>query len=197
MRIAPVGIVHSGDFPGTLADTVEACLPTHGMTLAISAAAVSYAVYEAMTDTATIESVLAAAQRGAVDGRQHGAWMWTPPREHRIALAVRLVREAADATARDALYNYIGVDITVTETITAFALVALAEGNPMRAALHAARMGGDADTIGAIASAVCGALSGIGAIDRDLLMTVERTNGLDLARVAQGLASGERDARGL
>lgn len=211
MRIAPVGIVHAGDFAATLADTVEACLPTHGTTLAISAAAaVSYAVCEAMTERATVESVLAAAQRGAVDARQHGAWVWTPPLEHRIALAVRLVREAAiatasrivggtasrhpfgeapdEASARTALYEYIGVDIAVTESIpTAFGLVALTAGDPRRAVLDAAQIGGDTDTIGAIAGAVCGALSGIAAMDLDLLATVEKANGLDLAQVARGL----------
>jgi ADP-ribosylglycohydrolase len=142
-----------------------------------------------MTEQATVESVLAAAQRGAVDGRQHGAWVWTPLLEQRIALAVRLVRESADeAAAREALYQYIGVDIAVTETIpTAFGLVALTAGDPQRAVLHAAQLGGDTDTIGAIAGAVCGALSGIEAIDRDLLTTVEKANGLDLARTAQGL----------
>ncbi len=190
MRIAPVGIVHAGDFPATLADTVEACLPTHGTTLAISAAAaVSYAVCEAMTEQATVDSVLAAARRGAVDGREQGAWVWTPLLEHRIALAVRLVRESADeAAAREALYRYVGVDIAVTETVpTAFGLVALSAGDPQRAVLHAAQLGGDTDTIGAIAGAVCGALSGIEAIDRNLLAKVEKANGLDLACVARGL----------
>ena len=201
MRIAPVGIVHAGDFAATLADTVQACLPTHGTTLGISAAAVvSYAVCEAMTDGATVESVLAAAQRGAVEGRQHGTWVWTPPLEHRIALAVRLVREVAtasrhrlgemsdEAAACQALYQYIGVDIAVTESVpTAFGLVALTGGDPQRAVLCAAQMGGDTDTIGAIAGAVCGALSGIEAIDRDLLATVEEANGLHLAHTARGL----------
>lgn len=192
MRIAPVGIVNAGDFAATLADTVEACLPTHGTNLAISgAAAVSYAVCEAMTEQATLGSVLAAAQRGAEEGRQHGAWVWAPLLEHRIALALRLVREAPDgATARRALYQYIGVDIAVTESIpTAFGLVALTAGDPQRAVLHAAQIGGDTDTIGAIAGAVCGALSGIASLDRDLLATVERANGLDLAQVARGLVA--------
>lgn len=192
MRIAPVGIVHPGDFAATLADTVEACLPTHGTTLAISAAAaVSYAVCEAMTERATIESVLSAAQRGAVEGRQHGAWVWTPLLEHRIALAVRLVSESPDEVAgRQALYRYIGVDIAVSESIpTALGLVALSAGDPQRAVLHAAQIGGDTDTIGAIAGAVCGALSGIEAIDRHLLATVEKANGLDLAQVARDLVT--------
>ena len=57
----------------------------------------------------------------------------------------------------------------------------------MRAVRYAANIGGDTDTIGAIAGAICGALRGIEAVDRALLAEVERVNGLDLAPVAQGL----------
>lgn len=192
MRVAPVGIVHAGHFDRVLADTAEACLPTHGTTLAISgAAAVAFAVCEAMTDTATVDSVLQAAMRGAVEGREHGAWVWTAPLEHRITLAVRLVQEAQGETmARDSLYRYVGVDITVSESVpTALGLVALAEGDPMRAVLNAAQMGGDTDTIGAIAGAICGALSGIRTVDQEMLSVVERANGLNLAKVAESLVA--------
>ncbi len=192
MRIAPVGIVNAGNLEGTLQDTVEACLPTHGTTLAISgAAAVACAIAEAMRDDASLDAVLQAGMGGATRGRQHGAWAWTPPLEQRIALAVRLVREAEnEAEALQALYNYVGVDMLVTESIpTAFGLAALAEGDPMRAVRYAANIGGDTDTIGAIAGAICGALRGIGAVDRAMLAEVERVNGLDLAAVAHGLVS--------
>ncbi len=192
MRIAPVGIVNAGNLEGALQDTVEACLPTHGTTLAISgAAAVACAVAEAMRDDATLEAVLEAATEGAIRGRQHGACVWTPPLERRIALAVRLAREAeGEAKALQALYDYVGVDMLVTESIpTAFGLVALAEGDPMRAVRYAANIGGDTDTIGAIAGAICGALRGIAAVDRAMLAEVERVNGLDLAAVARGLVS--------
>jgi ADP-ribosylglycohydrolase len=192
MRVAPIGIVHAGDLEAALADAVEACMPTHGTMLAISGAtAVASAVCEAMTEGATVESVLEAAARGAAAGRKHGAWVWTPLLEERIALALRLVREAADdVEARRALYRYVGVDISVAESVaTAFGLVALAKGDPMRAVLHAAQIGGDTDTIGAIAGAVCGALSGVGAIDAEMLATVEGVNGLALAEVARGLVA--------
>ena len=192
MRIAPVGIVNAGNLEGALLDTVEACLPTHGTTLAISgAAAVACAVAEAMRDDASLDLVLEAAAEGAVRGRQHGAWVWTPPLERRIALAVRLVHEAeGKAEALQALYDYVGVDMLVTESIpTAFGLVALAEGNPMRAVRYAANIGGDTDTIGAIAGAICGALRGIGAVDRAMLAEVERVNGLDLETVAWSLVA--------
>ncbi len=190
MRVAPVGIVHAGDFEGALADAVEASIPTHGATLALSAAvAVACAVSEALREDATLDEVLEAGMAGAVRGREFGAWVWTPLLEKRIELALRLVRQAEnEAQAMRSLYDYVGVDLTVTESVpTAFGLVALAEGDPMRAVCYAANIGGDTDTIGAIAGAICGALAGIESLDRVLLAEVERVNGLDLAAVAQGL----------
>jgi ADP-ribosylglycohydrolase len=195
MRVAAIGIVHAGDEQAALHDTVEASLPTHGTTLAISAAAaVSFAVAEAMTKGATVDSILLAAQRGAVEGRGFGSWVWTPLLEHRVALAVQLVRDAPDETsALQGLYRTIGVDMAVTESIpTAFALVALYGGQPMPAVLSASRLGGDCDTIGAIAGAVCGALTGIQALDRELLDRVTRVNGLDLEDTARGLLAASR-----
>lgn len=191
MRVAPVGIVNAGDRARALNDTVESCLPTHGTTLAISAAAaVSFAVGEAMTETATAESVLAAAKEGAVQGRQFGSWVWTPPLEARIDLAVRIVREAQDHQAALAsLYGSVGVGIEVTESIpTALALVSLFDGQPMPAITAASRLGGDSDTIGAIAGAICGALTGIEGIDAKLLARITSANGFDLEHTARGLA---------
>ena len=190
MRVAPVGIVHAGDLEGALADAVQASLPTHGTTLALSAAAaVACAVAAAMGDDASLEGVLEAGMEGAVRGREFGTWVWTPPLEKRIELAWRLVRQADnEAGAVRALYDYSGVDLVVTESVpTAFGLVALAQGDPMRAVLYAANIGGDTDTMGAIAGAICGALRGIDAVDQALLAEVERVNAFDLGAVAWGL----------
>jgi ADP-ribosylglycohydrolase len=191
MRVAPVGIVNAGDRAGALRDTIESCLPTHGTTLAISAAAaISFAVCEAMTEKATMNNVLEAARQGAAEGRQFGAWVWTPIIEARIDLALRIIREAKDqSTALADLYHSVGVGIEVTESIpTALGLVALYDGQPMPAVLAASRLGGDSDTIGAIAGAICGALSGIQAIDRRLLARISKVNRFDLEQTARGLA---------
>lgn len=190
MRVAPIGIVRAGNFAATLADTVEACLPTHNTALAISgAAAISFAIAAAMRDDASLDSVLEAAMEGAAQGRQHGAWVWTPPLETRITLAVRLVREAeSERRALQALYDYVGVDMLISESIpTALGLAVLANGDPMLAVRYGANIGGDTDTIGAIAGAVSGALQGIGAVDRSLLNEVEQVNRLNLEKVARGL----------
>lgn len=192
MRVAPVGIVNAGDRATTLADTVESCLPTHGTTLAISAAAaVSFAVAEAMTGSASVDTILAAAKEGAEQGRQFGSWVWTPPLEARIDLAIRIVREAHNVEAALAgLFGSVGVGIEVTESIpTALGLVDLYHGQPMPAVVAASRLGGDSDTIGAITGAICGALTGIQAIDRSLLARISAANGFDLEQTARGLAN--------
>lgn len=192
MRVAPIGIVHPGDFGGALRDAVEASLPTHGTQAGISAATtVACAIAEAMREEATVESVLERAMAGAVQGREHGAWVWTAPIERRIALALRLVHEATDERAAlRALYDYVGVDLTVVESVpTAFGLIELAGGDPMRAVIYAANIGGDTDTIGAIAGAVCGALRGVEAVDGELLRQVEEVNHLGLERVASELVA--------
>jgi len=192
MRIAPVGIVNGGDLDRALQDTVEASLPTHGTTLAISgAAAVAFAIASAMDRAATLDSVLEAAMEGAIRGRQHGNWTWTPPIEKRIELALQFVRQAEnEAKALQSLYEIIGVDLTVPESIpTSFGLVALAEGDPMQAIRYAANLGGDTDTIGAVAGAICGALRGIQSMDRAMLAKVEEVNSLHLEIVALQLAA--------
>jgi ADP-ribosylglycohydrolase len=80
--------------------------------------------------------------------------------------------------------------MSITESVpTALGLMLLANGDPMRAVRYAANIGGDTDTIGAIAGAICGALQGIEAVDRNLLAEVERVNGLNLSAIAAGLVS--------
>ena len=197
MRVAPVGIVQAGSLEAAVADTIEACLPTHGTTLAISgAAAVACAVAEAMRNDPSLDDVLEAAMEGAVRGREHGAWTWTPPLETRIGLAIQQVRSAEDdAGALQALYGVVGVDMLVTESIpTALGLVVLAAGDPMRAVRYAANLGGDSDTIGAIAGAICGAWKGSDALDGAMVAQVEGVNRLDLETVARGLVAMRREA---
>lgn len=197
MRVAPVGIVHAGDLQGAVRDAVATSLPTHGTRPAISAAAaVACAIAEAMRPQATVDSVIAAAQVGAVRGREHGAWTWTPLLEKRIELAVRLCQEVGDVEeAGRILYEYIGVDMRPGELIpTAMGLIWASDGDPMTAIFTAVNMGGDTDTLAAVAGGICGALRGVEAVDRELLAEVERINGLDLAAVARRLVEDKNRA---
>lgn len=189
-RALVVGLVNFDRPEKLINQVIEACLPTHGTTVAISgAAAVGFAVAEAMRNGATVDDIVAAACRGAELGSRHGAWHWSTPLEKRIQLAIKIVDGShAPEQALEDLYNTVGVDMLVAESVaTAIGLVKLAKGDPMQAVRYGANIGGDTDTIAAIAGAICGAYRGIESIDGIMLTEVEKVNRLDLASEAARL----------
>jgi len=198
MRVAPIGIVHAGD-PSTLLraspdaalrDAVAASIPTHNTRNAIQgAAAVACAVAAAMTNDATIESVIAAAQEGARRGREFGAWSWATPLEKRIELAVDLVERAASPTdALQSLYDFVGVGLDPAESVaSAIGIVVAARGDPMTAICAGVNIGGDTDTLAAIAGGICGALRGVTALDAAMVNQVAQVNALDFGTIARAL----------
>lgn len=195
MRVAPIGIAHAGDFESALRDAVVASTPTHNTHNAMqAAAAVAYAVAEAMLPSTTLTRIVEAAQEGARCGREHGAWSWATPLEKRIDLAVRLAGEASNLReALQSLYDYVGVGLDPAESVAAaIGLVAAAKGDPMTAILAGVNIGGDTDTVAAIAGGICGAWCGVECLDAALLNEIERVNNLGLAELARRLLDGPR-----
>mgnify|MGYP001026492541 FL=1 len=191
-RAVIVGLVNCHHPEDLIPQVVEACLPTHGTTTAISAGvAVASAVAQAMLEGASLESIFDAAQLGAREGRSHGVWAWGTPLEGRIELALKIVAESGSPEmALDDLASCVGVDMLVAESVaTAFGLVSLAEGDVMLAVTYGANIGGDTDTMAAIAGAVCGAWQGIDALDGKILARVEKINKLDLKAEAERLVA--------
>jgi ADP-ribosylglycohydrolase len=173
-----------------LTQVVEVCLPTHGTCVAISgAAAVAFAVAQALSENPCLEAIIAAAEEGACQGHEQGAWAWGTPLEKRIQLALHLVAEnSRPEDALTALFDYVGTGMLVAESVAcAFGLVALAEGDPMQAIRFGANLGGDTDTMAALAGAICGAWRGAVALDRKMLSQVEEVNQVDLSAEAAHL----------
>lgn len=192
MRVAPVGIVRHCDQSGAVADAYTACIPTHNtMVAAAGAGAVAAAIAAALTPAASLDSIIEAGKYGAKSGSKNGNWAWATKLDKRISMADRLVQDADDEKiAMGLLYDYVGVDMLVAESVaTAFGIVRLANGNPMKACELGANIGGDSDTIAAIAGAICGAWKGISYIDTHLLNMVLEVNSLDLAFEAQRLVN--------
>ncbi|MBU1661735.1 MAG: ADP-ribosylglycohydrolase family protein [Chloroflexi bacterium] len=190
MRVAPVGIVRHGDQSSAVADAYTTCVPTHNTSVAAAGAgAVAAAIAAALTLDASLDTIIAAGKFGAKSGSKNGNWAWGTRLDKRIELADRLVQDADnEKIALRCLYDYIGVDMLVAESVaTAFGIVRLAGGDPMKACTLGANIGGDSDTIAAIAGAICGAWKGIDHIDTYLLKTVLEVNEIDLASEAQRL----------
>lgn len=108
------------------------------------------------------------------------SWFAAGPAQNRISAGWRAAKVTDDA--EQAL-------ILATEQAVpaAFALVSRSPDDPWRAVLAAARLGGNSDTIAAIAGAIGGARTGARAFPPGALEVVEEVNDLGLRAVAHQL----------
>ncbi len=192
MRIAPVGIISSPAHLDRLVDNVEqACLPTHHTNIAIAGAAgVASAIATAM-ESDSLDEIFSNAVKAMLMGYRRGNRTFGASVVKRTYWALRIVEECAgDEEALEDLYDYIGAGVATTESIpTALAIVKLADGDPVKAALYAANLGGDCDTIGAIACGICGGFTGIDGIPAHYRNRILEVNRLDLEALSYKLAA--------
>ncbi len=176
MRIAPIGLLHPGDIDGAVADTVTVCMPTHFTAPAVSGAcAVSAAVAVAMLDGAALEAVIRAGLTGAEQGSTQGRRWFGCSVSFKIEQALDIARGAENERTRlRRIFDEVGATLNAPETVgAAFGILAMAAGDPKRAAILAANLSGDADTIGAIACAMAGAYAGFDAIPSEDVALLE------------------------
>lgn len=189
-RISPIGIFNVGNIEKTVEDVEQACIPTHNTNIAISAAcAVACAVAEAMREGATIGSVIKAAKIGAILGERKGLTIPSASVSKRIEMAMNFVKKTKDLRKlTKQLYDYIGCGFASNESVpTSIALFAACKGEPMKAIIAGANIGGDTDTIASIAGGICGAYKGIESFPRDLIDKIEGVNNLNLSKIAEEL----------
>lgn len=187
MRVTPIGIAASTSDRQLFADAVwSSCQVTHAtrqgfQSAALVAAAVSLGIDAGAADVTAL-------LRKAVDFvrslPERGAWS---PDPDVVAATHRALKLAAQpASSPQWLAGQIGTAVASAQAIPmAFAL--LARDPSPRALLQAANLGGDTDTIGAIAGAILGASLGVEVFDAYGLAQVEQVSQLDLPSVATDL----------
>ncbi|PBC02867.1 ADP-ribosylglycohydrolase family protein [Mesorhizobium sp. WSM3860] len=182
MRIAPVGIMIRPEPLDALVEKVaETCRATHNTSIAIaSAAAVAAAVSLGISGgdwRAASGHAVAAAKLGAALGH----WVTGGDIAQRILWAQELVHGKGDKEAIRLIVDLIGTGVASQESVpAAFAVLEVANGDAWRAAVISANLGGDTDTIGAIAAGMAGACSGLSGLPQD---HVAGLKGIDLAEV--------------
>ncbi len=98
------------------------------------------------------------------------------------------MRDADDDALLDLVDGLVGTGVATQEAVpAAFAVASRAPDDPWRAALLAARLGGDSDTVAAMAGAMVGACTGLGALPGDAVEQVRRVNDLQLEHVVEDL----------
>lgn len=189
MRIAPVGIAHR-DGLGLRAAVLESCQVTHATGLGISGAAAIAAAVSAGIDGAGMDEALEVAVTAARWGETQGAWIAGASIPGRLAALRPLAADRDDDAFADLLVEVVGTSVQSQESVVVALLVADRFRDDAVAGLACtAGLGGDTDTIGAMAGAVLGANGGADAFPEAMVRRVEEVNGLDLRAVADRLLS--------
>jgi ADP-ribosylglycohydrolase len=195
MRIAPVGLtVRAGDLTALVDAVQQASLVTHNTSVALAgAAAVAAAVSAALDSTATaaterVAAATDAAVAAAALGSERGHWVAGADVAARIRWAAALVSgQSAPTVAAEAIYSLVGTSVATQESVpAAFAVLSAVPEDPWEACLLAASLGGDTDTIAAMAGAIGGAAHGLSAFPPPAVAVID-AQGLGLADLADSL----------
>lgn len=183
MRIAPVGIMMPLEpLDALVAKVAETCMATHNTSIAIaSAAGVAAAISRGVAGgdwRAASDNAITAARRGATLGH----WATGGDIAARIAWAQELVRGKATKDAIQLIIDLVGTGVASQESVpAAFAVLEVAGGDPWQAAVISANLGGDTDTIGAIAAGMAGACTGFSRLPQNRIANLK---GIDMTGVS-------------
>lgn len=192
MRVAPVGVAHP---PRPLADLVAAVAKvdalTHDTAIANAGAAAVAAAVSAGVDGASLAEALRLGVEAATLGAGHGHFTGGARVDRRIAWALTF---DDPAHVEDDVADLVGTSVATQEAVpAAFALANALGADPWATVVAAANVGGDSDTIAAMAGAIVGAVHGASAFPPDARAALAAANPtLDLA----GLAGALLDLRG-
>ena len=188
MRAAPCGLVHPGDVEAAVGLAWLTSRPTHDTQVAAAAAgAVAAGVATALRPGAGVAEVTEACVLGAALGNglgvRHGRTVALPRVSDRIELALDEARAAPDLdTALARIEAAVGTSMLAFESVpAAVAVVAATGGDPLEAVRAGVRLGGDTDTIAAMAGALAGALHGHAALEPEdrALLALAMPDGLE------------------
>ena len=189
MRIAPVGLIISSDDLDALVDlVVEASRVTHHTGVAIAGAAAIAAAISGGIDGASVSEATTLGISAAHMGQRRGEWVAGAAVARRIAWSIGLMNaDDHERSVRDVV-ELVGTSLATQESVpAAFAVLALHPDDPWQACLTAASLGGDSDTIAAMAGALAGACHGMDGWPPGAVRTVREVNKLDLDTLAEKL----------
>ena len=191
MRVTPIGITVSTEDPEAFAEAVwSSCRVTHAtrqgfQSAALVAAAVSMGIDAARSTSPNLRGLLWKAVTYVDSLPEHGAWTPDPDVVAATRRAMQLAVNPA-CSSLECLAEQVGTSVASAHAIPmAFAL--LARDPSPQALMDAANIGGDTDTIGAIAGAILGAALGVEVLPTDSLSKIEEVSHLGLSTVAGDL----------
>ena len=193
MRITPVGVAtplagldRLAGLDHLIDQVQQASFVTHNTSIALAGAAAVAAAVSAGIDGATTAEATDVAYAAAKLAAARGHWVAGADVAARIAWAADLV-QAAPERAAEFIYLLVGTSLATQESVpAAFGVLSAVPDDPWEACLLAASLGGDCDTIAAMAGAVTGACHGRAAFPPHAIATID-AHGLRLDDLAESL----------
>lgn len=189
-RVAPVGVILKSDEPELIADkTVKVCMATHNTNYAIAGASAMAAAVAHGIEGKPLKDILECILRASAAGGKRGHHIGDESVSDRIKASFeRSDRIADDDKFIRCQFVENGSSLPMIETApSALAIAYRSNGDIMRAARLATNMGGDTDTVAAMACMVVGAHVGALAIPESARKLVSTVNSHPFEEVAKAL----------
>ncbi len=168
MRIAPIGCLFRPEQKAEIVDYVYGVSQaTHTSDVTIAGAAMIAAGVASAIVNDDFEKVLEDIMSIEPAGYEKGCETFSPRLAERVKIGIQLAKEYADdeETFSRKIYDIIGAGVGIIESVPAAVAIAYYNQDSDKSALMCANLGGDTDTIGAMATAICGAFTGYSKIN--------------------------------
>ena len=188
MKISPIGIISDyRDMDSLINNVSMICKPSHNTSIAIQGASIVAGIVSYVVSGGNdIEKIWNLAEEIAGRASSRGFQIPSASIVQRMKLAKKMIRNCTMPEALKNLHEVIGTGVETIETIPSIlAIIELSGGDPMISAKLCASIGGDTDTIGAIATGICGGMNPN--FNDWLIKDLERTNNLNFDELSNEL----------
>ncbi len=189
MRITPVALAVPSDDPDALLEAVhDLSFVTHNTGLGLSGAASVAGVVSASIDGADLDESLRYGLELSHRAEGMGHWIAGASIPSRAEWALQHTDAMTPAELADFLTDIVGTSVQAQESVVSSLVIAgYFRDRPFDGLCFAASIGGDTDTVAAMAGAMLGAVRGDATFPADAVRTVIDVSGIDLDRTTTQL----------
>lgn len=190
MRIAPIGTLFETQQKEKLCRYVaDVSQVTHTSDVTIAGASMIAMAVASAVQYSDREKMIEDALSVEEYAMSLGASTPCPSLGARTRLGVKLAQKYRDDEKEflENLYNLVGAGVNTSESVPAALALAYYSFDVKKCALMCANLGGDTDTIGAMATAVCGGGSGIEGIPAEYVEVIQKANSIDMEPYAEAI----------
>lgn len=190
MRIAPIGCLFPTSQSDELVDYVyRVSKVTHASDVAVAGAAMIASAVSAALEDQSWDDIIAYVNMIHDKAIEYGADTYSASLKKRLALGIQYAETFADdeEAFSEQIYDVIGAGVLTSESVPTALSIAYYAKTVERCAKLCANLGGDTDTIGAMATAICGAKQGANHINPHDIQTIDENNDVNLSKYANEL----------